>query len=153
MTMVGKILSVELRRVDDPCPDLSHLGEYGDAPEEHHIDRKERGDMGRHEHRYFNLGCGEPAYLEKDYERAEAYNRGDWCMCGVRAVAKIEVGGVLQTIRSGGLYGIESDSGDDYFAEVAREQLAELAEILCGLGFAPDVVERAMPEDVEFVDR
>jgi len=75
------------------------------------------------------------SYALQDYERAEAWNRGAWCMVGVVAVAEVEVNGARQTIKSPGLWGIESDSGEDHFKEVGEEQLSELRAILRELGF------------------
>jgi hypothetical protein len=53
----------------------------------------------RREYRYFNPSDnykGEPAedirqYVRQDYERMEAYNRGDWCYVGVYATAEVEL--------------------------------------------------------------
>lgn len=71
-----------------------------------------------------------------DYQRMESYNNGDWHSTGVRAEAEIVVNGVCQDITSGGLWGIESDSDDSYFAEVGSEELAELKKQLSALGFS-----------------
>lgn len=124
----------EMVQTHDDCPDLSFLGKYSDTPAEHHIDRKERGDMGRNEFRYFNAGCGDPEYIEQDYRRMEAYNAGEWHMIGIYARVELNINGTIQTIRSGGLYGIESDSGVDYLTEIYQEQCAELVEILESMG-------------------
>lgn len=110
-----------------------YLGEYASTlgPDDRTIDREERGDMGRGEHRYFVAAMsgeqtGNADSVEQDYQRAEAYNRGEWCMVGVYAVANIRIhtpqGGYssIQTIRTPGLWGIESDSTDDYIAEEAQ---------------------------------
>lgn len=77
-----------------------------------------RGDMERHECRYFNPGSVEkfnpdaewfakyPAEQRKaewetamrsnahrDYKRMESLNNGDWCFIGIRAEAEIGIGG------------------------------------------------------------
>ena len=141
MTTTKRILSVRVRRKYDESPDLSYLGEYSDKPADVHIDRKQTGDMGRSEFRYFSAGCGDPEYIEQDYARAEAFNRGDWCMVGIWAEAKVKLSGeVVQTIRSGGLWNIESDSGAEYFEEVAAEELEQLSAELAELGFSADEV-------------
>ena len=130
---MNKIEKITLKIEVDDNPDLSYLGEYSDTPAERHIDRQERGDKEDGEYRYFNLGYGDPEYLEQDYERAEAYNRGEWYMFGI--IAKVEVSYErddykrLETLSSGGLWGIESDSGT-YIREAAKQQLAELEEHL-----------------------
>ena len=78
-------------------------------------------------------------YQRQDRERLAAYRRGEWYMVGVRADAIILIprGGStwqLQTIRSGGLWGIESDSEPSYFTEVGADEAGELKqqlELLC----------------------
>jgi len=124
-------------------------------------DCDESGDARRNEYRYFNPVSVESfnpstewlakvseserrAYWERtmrenakqDYARMEAYNRGDWQYVGVRVVAKVVIGGVGQTLESGGLWGIESDSGEDYLAEVGRDELAGLKKALYDIGFS-----------------
>jgi hypothetical protein len=148
-----RIMGVKVERIVDDCPDLSHLGEYTSRPAEDAvtIDRQERGDMGRHEFRYFIASMsaedtGNPKSVEQDYERCEAYNRGEWCMMGVQAVATIEVNGIRQTIRSGGLWGIESDSGSDYFGEVGEQELDDLRGMLAELGFSAEEIGEACDE-------
>jgi len=94
--------------------------------------------------RFFNPEAddykGEPdeeirKYCLQDYERARTLVE-TWNFVGVRAEAEVQLtGDKTQTIRSGGLWGIESDSGD-YFKEVETEQLAELREQLHAIGFS-----------------
>jgi hypothetical protein len=48
-------------------------------------------------------------------------------------------------IRSSGLWGIESDSGDDYFKEVALEQLDELENMLQAIGIPQTEVDAMVP--------
>lgn len=150
------IRRVILERDLDDCPDLSWIGCYKNqpGPDDRTIDRKERGDMGRHEYRYFiaansakDTGC--ETSVEEDYQRFEAYNRNDWQMVGVRAVAEVQLAenGPIQRITSGGLWGIESDAGD-YFRTVENEQLAELRNELELLEFTTDEIDEAFG-DVE----
>jgi hypothetical protein len=156
-TMKKHIESVKLTREVDQNADLSYLGEYSNLDDGNAIDRQERGDIGRGEYRYFNPAMtgeetGNPNSPEEDYARAEDYNRGGWCMTGVYAVAEVVIGGTIQRIRSGGLWGVESDSDNEYFAEIGREQLSELAEQLAALGFSRKAINAAIPTDVEFSD-
>jgi len=127
-----------------------------------------RGDMGRGEYRYFNpsfnyvdknghaLPENTPEevrkYVRQDYERMEAGNRGDWCMLGVAAEAEVwnPVSQVVQRIHSGGLWGIESDSGD-YIAEEEKNQLAELKSELLAYGFSKRAIATAF-KDVKHKD-
>jgi hypothetical protein len=138
--MSKKIIWVRFQREIDTDPDLSYLGKYTSKHEEGAIDRQERGDMGRNEYRYFvpamtGEETGNPDSPEQDYQRAEDYNKQGWCMMGVFAAAKIEVNGVCSIIRSGGLWGIESDSEESYFQEVEQEEFAQLEGQLQELGF------------------
>lgn len=131
--------SITIKWEQDGDADHSHLGEYSNTPAEHHIDRRERGDQGRNEFRYFNLGCGDAEYLENDYERAEALNKGNWCFMGCRAVAQVSYpigqgNRRIETLSSGGLWGIESDSGREYVAEVEAQELKNLKEHLAQFG-------------------
>jgi hypothetical protein len=110
------------------------------------------GDMERNEYRYFNP-CWEnykgekPAdirqHCQRDYERMESLNRGDWCFIGVRAEAEIIIDGVTQDISSGGLWSIESNSDRTYLAEIDGEQLSELREQLRALGLRTRAISAA----------
>lgn len=137
-----------LRFVCEPevNPDLSYLGEYSDKPAAVHIDRKVRGDMGRGELRYFNLGAGDAEYIEADYKRYQAYNAEDWQMLFCQAVATVSVKGVMQTVTSGGLGGVESDSGPAYFKELRKTEVGELREILVSMGFTTEEIDAAAAE-------
>ncbi len=111
------------------------------------------GDMGRREYRYFNGLVenykGEPPenihkYIRQDYDRMESLNRGDWCFIGMRAEAEVQTGSaVVQRITSGGLRGIESDSGREHLEETQREELAQLKDELVGLGFSRRAIATA----------
>ncbi len=104
-----RIITVQFNREYDDDPDLSNLGEYRDKPgdEDKTIDRKERGDCGHHEYRYFvatmsEKETGSPGSVEQDYQRMEAYNRGEWTMSFCLAKATVSINGVMQSITSGG---------------------------------------------------
>jgi hypothetical protein len=77
----------------------------------------------------------ERKYALQDKKRLEAYYNDEWYFIGIQAVAEIRINGISQTISSGGLYGIESDSGNEYFDEVFEEQKEELKDNLLELGF------------------
>lgn len=76
------------------------------------------------------------SYLDQDdfAERKEEYIEGDFSFVGVRARAEIRVpygrDFIVTTISSPGLWGIESDSGQDYFNSVFQEERATLLEML-----------------------
>lgn len=67
-------------------------------------------------------------------DRREAYENGDFVFIGVRAEAEIVVDGVIQHITSGGLWGTESDSGEEYIRVIAAEEYADLRKILTSIG-------------------
>lgn len=86
----------------------------------------------------------------KDYERMQAGSRGDYCYLYIRAEADIILGGkvtsqtgLIQTLTSGGLGGVESDAGDDYMADIEREELGTLRGQLGELGFSKRAVAAA----------
>lgn len=80
------------------------------------------------------------SYLEQDgfADRLKAYRRGDFHYLGVRAAVTVPIPMdghyILHEVRSPGLWGIESDSGDDYLAEVFGEESHVLEEMLGALG-------------------
>lgn len=84
----------------------------------------------------------EADYLEQDEftERLEQYQRGTFGFVGVSACAEIRFttpqGGWIigPVVKSSGLWGIEDDSGEDYFRTVGEEQADELADMLIALG-------------------
>lgn len=131
----------------DQTSDARDLGAYSDTPGPDAIDQQEHGVIVPLRIRYFTPALtaeqtGNPDSPMQDYLRAEAFNRGDLYFESCRAAAEVQSrdGGVIQRIKSGGLYGIESDSGKAYFTEVEDEELATLANELASFGFdASDV--------------
>lgn len=64
-------------------------------------------------------------------KRMVRYEVGAWNYIGVRAVAQVNVpigngSMVTYTLKSPGLWGIESDSGEEYLQDVFMEQVREL---------------------------
>jgi hypothetical protein len=78
-----------------------------------------------------------------DYARMEAYNREEWHFIGIQAQAEIVLDGTCQTIKSGGLWGIESDSDESYLCHVEREELTSLRGILHTMGFSKRAIAAA----------
>lgn len=78
----------------------------------------------------------DPSYLDQAEfaERKLAYERGEFDFIGITAHADILVNGVVQSVQSGGLWSIESNSGEDYLQNIEQEQIAELRDILSTLG-------------------
>jgi hypothetical protein len=89
----------------------------------------------------------ERKYALQDKKRLEAYYNNEWHFVGVQAVAEIRINGISQTISSGGLWGIESDSSDEYFDEIFEEEKEQLKDVLLQLGFTEK--EIAQNEDLE----
>ncbi len=148
-TRKPKILNVWIEHRFDEDPDTSYLGEYSNTPGPIAIDRKERGDMERNEYQYFNPAMsgeetGNPDSPEQDYQRMEALQKGNWHYLGIIAKAEVQLtSDSVQTLHSGGLWGIESDSGKEHFKEVAAEELASLRTELDAIGFGKRAIDCA----------
>jgi hypothetical protein len=84
--------------------------------------------------------CPDASYLEQEgfEDRLAEYQRGEFGFIGIRAAVELPIpfgkGHILQKIESPGLWGIESDSGDDYLASVFQEESDILADMLAELG-------------------
>ena len=76
------------------------------------------------------------SYLEQEgfEERREAYERGEFGYVAVRATCEILVNGIIETIDSPGLWGIEDDSSPDYLDEIADDERQILVGVLRELG-------------------
>lgn len=145
------IESVRIETKTDPNADASYLGTYSNQRNNRWA--IERKDSAHGEYHCFNpnannyAGCTDEEcakYCRQDYERAEALNRGEWQYVGISAKAVVvSAGGVIQALRSGGLWGIESDSDSDYLAEVARDELANLRTELEAFGFSARAINYA----------
>jgi hypothetical protein len=85
------------------------------------------------------------SYLDQEEftDRREAYQRGDFTFVGVRAQAEVVIEGIVQTIVSGGLWGIESDA-DAYIEEVAGEEYSDLRKILTSIGVSTSQLPSSM---------
>lgn len=92
------------------------------------------------------------SYLDQDEfdDRREAYQRGEFHFVGVRAEADVVIEGTVQTLVSGGLWGVESDSGDEYIEEIADQEYNELRKVLTSVGVStselPQKIERGWIE-------
>ena len=86
------------------------------------------------------------SYLEAPgfKDRYQQYQNGDFAFVGIRAEAEIVVNGVCQTITSGGLWGIESDSERQYLSEVEQEEVDQLKVILQSLGFSKEAIQQSI---------
>jgi len=127
------------------------------------------GHWNNRECRYFNpnhenyKGLPEDEirkYCRQDFDRMESLNAGNWCYIGIRAEARVIVNekvigpvashGIAQTITSGGLYGIESDSSREHIEETIQEELSSLKNELLALGFSKRAISTAFkPENIQ----
>lgn len=141
----AKAIKIEVKRIVDENPDLSFLettpeGHYGiDGSGWVHVSEEDIKEIVEKYGSVWNVCI---AYAKKDKERLDTYNKGIWGMIGIKAVATIHIpaGGdtvKIQTIDSGGLFGIASDSDDGDIQEIGRDQIDEVKNylrILCVTG-------------------
>lgn len=153
-----KIVGITVVSMTETYPDTSWMGSYGNEPKsEFAIDRHERGDGRAREYRWFNgpvenyEGATKKEikkYVEQDYERFEGFNHDQWYFIGIKAKAEIHTSSngkewLVNDISSGGLWGIESDCGDEYKKEIGEEQIGELAMTLKEFGFTEEEIDEA----------
>lgn len=81
------------------------------------------------------------SYLEQEgwEDRLQAYRDGLFSFVGLWIEADVVIGGIVQTFRSGGLWGIEDDCGASYRDEVYAEEWEALKAVLKEVGL--DVVD------------
>ena len=58
----------------------------------------------------------------RDYERVEAYNRGDWCMTIVQAALAVDGDEIVRSC----IGGVESDAGEEAFQEIVDTLIADV---------------------------
>jgi hypothetical protein len=146
-----QINKITIRRILDVCPDFSCTGEYVDdlidgviivekgeflekLPEEYEPPSRSNTHIG-----FQPYAGGEEVGTEEyykygmqDYKRMEAYDRDEWFYMGIKVEAEIsyeinEQGQRrLETLASMGLWGVESDSDEEYLKSVEEEELADL---------------------------
>jgi hypothetical protein len=145
-----KIENVKVALLEDSDSDTSFLGEFTDDfepgvmlastwdfPRYHFGEPQGIPERGRH-YRFFKPYAGgeKPGsrlyrkYAKQDAERMRGLCNNLWAFVGVQATATVSYpigngSARLETLRSGGLWGIESDAGS-YLKEVAQEELADL---------------------------
>ena len=124
-----KVDSVRIEWMEDESPDLSWLNQDYNEPE---IDPEDRLN-----------------YKSQDLKRLADYEAGKWSMMGCRAIAEVsrpigQGSRRLETFTSGGLWGIESDAGEDYRKEVEAGQIEDLRAHLAAFGInLPETMEQA----------
>ena len=176
MKAIKKIFGVKVCHKQDECADTSCLGKYTDELEAGVIVMKygeffeklpedaEIPERGREYRGFEPYAGGEEVGTEEyyeyglqDYERMEGLVRGNWVFLGIIAEACVGVsldGGKsykLDTLTSGGVWGIESDSAREYLEDVGRDELADLKATLLAYGFGVKQVNAAI-KNAETVD-
>jgi len=168
MSRTRKILGIKIEHLCDDNPWTDHIGEYTDEWDPYHFDRREgkmlktlerdrsycMPDKGR-EYRFFKpYAAGEKPgsvlyirYGKQDLERMEGLERGDWYYVGIMAKARVQLtGDLVQGLTSGGLWGIESDAGQDYHTEVEDNEIHALREELKAVGFTEEYIDTVKVE-------
>lgn len=151
-----RIIKVIIKRMNDEDGQADWLGKYSSTPgpEATTIDRQARADWKPGEYRYFiatmsGEETGNPESVEQAYKRMEAGMNGGWHLMGVRAEAEaVLTGSIVQKLTSGGLWGVESDTGDEYIKGVEAEELEALKGELLAVGFTDEEIKAAF-EKVE----
>ena len=83
--------------------------------------------------------CPDASYLEQEgfEDRLEQYRHGEFDYVGVRAAVELPIpygaDRIVVRIESPGLWGIESDSDEDYLKSVFQEEREILADMLAEL--------------------
>lgn len=91
------------------------------------------------------------SWIIQDHKRYNKFNNGELCQYGIKAEAEINtsIGGgnwLINHVSSGGLWGIDEDSGNSYFDEVQKEQLEDLKILLKELGFTQEQINKTPVE-------
>jgi len=149
-----KIEKIEVKKIPDYDSDLSYLGEFSNTPGEFAIKHEGRPD----EYAFFNAANVENMeQARQNYKRMIKYTNGELMDYGVMAEATILTGNgsywKSDEITSGGLWGMSSDSGDEYFQEEAGNQLAELSETLKEFDFSDKEIKGAVKNAVIFNEK
>ncbi len=76
------------------------------------------------------------SYLEQSEfeDRHDAYKREEWSLIGCRVEADVTIVETPQTLKSAGLWGIESDSEQDELDEIAHREWSQLRDVLKQVG-------------------
>lgn len=154
--MAKKISKIVVKRIPDYDSDLSYLGTFSDTKGKYGIEHTEASQPTR-SYKYFNADNVENMKeARQNYNRIMDYEKGNIIDYGVMAEAEIMTQKEgndywkIDHITSGGLWGLSSDSGNQYFQDEAKNQLAELAETLAEFGFTQKEIKQAIKQAVIF---
>jgi hypothetical protein len=146
----AEIVHVYIDHLTDEDPDYSYFGEFSDKPGKFAIHHSNDPRTCT----YFNANedtCETQEHAQQHYERMLAYERGEWHYVGIQARADIATpcdsnSRLHNDITSGGVWGVESDSGIDHMQELETGQLNELKEALVHLGFTSAQIDVAFKD-------
>jgi hypothetical protein len=145
-------MTTEFRRVDTKRADGCYVSfarnvvddDRQDRPDENDdgfwpsLDKTAAGWIGENPETSFD------EQMARATERMAAWRAGDWGYVGIKAKAHILIVvngvGTMCELESAGLWGVDSDSGEDYFAEVYAEEIEDLKAMIAALA-APTYVE------------
>jgi len=107
-----------------------------------------RADKKAVREKFGSLKKADYAYALEDYNRFEGLTRGDWYYIGIEVDATVSIsvaGRCLNSIvvQSGGLWGIESDSGDVEINDIISDEKESLRKELQSMGFPDDQIDAA----------
>ena len=100
--------SIHVKAQYDEAPNLSYLGEFGPRAEE-----------GAIPHRGHFFNPMNPESAERDYQRMLGYINADWTVVGITVTVYRK--GVELGFAS--LFGIESDSSENFFVSTVEDEL------------------------------
>lgn len=87
--------------------------------------------------------------IKQNQKRLKEWENGEWFLMGIKAYAEIVTptnsiprSWLKNTIYSGGLYGIESDSQEKYIKDEEDNQIYELKKVLVMFGFNKKVIDK-----------
>ncbi|MFA5307423.1 MAG: hypothetical protein WC365_08300 [Candidatus Babeliales bacterium] len=141
-----KIFSVTIKHLNDESPDISYLETDSEINDDGTLNiissmRYSSKDVELYGQQQV-MQC-----IWQDLERLENYGN-TWYMMGIKASCEIglkqnKTSHLLQTLTSGGLWGIESDGDSDYFKETETDQLNELKSVLKTFSFSNKAINKA----------
>lgn len=137
-----RIVSIRVKQIPDPAPDLSWLETRIDGGRIVSSCRYSDADIAKYG---LDRVLG---WADEDGRRLADY--GDtWHMIGVVTEATIQTSDdgrtwLANTVRSMGIWGVESDSTEDYLRELEREEIEGLRAALVDLGFPASQIQQAL---------
>jgi len=141
-----QITKVSIKYIVDPSPDLSWLETT--VEDETIVDSCRYSDKDIAQYGIEQV----QEWIEQDRRRLAECGE-TWYMTGIFAEATVQTSAdcriwMHNTIRSSGIWSIESDSNDAHLRELEAEQFEELRSILADRGFTAAEIETAISRDL-----